>query len=72
MTEKILVTGATGFVGQALCQRLEEDGHSVIKAVRSATGDGNEVVVGSLTDQTDWSDALKNVTTVIHLAARYT
>jgi len=70
MTEKILVTGATGFVGQALCQRLEEDGHSVIKAVRSATGDGNEVVVGSLTDQTDWSDALKNVTTVIHLAAR--
>jgi len=70
MTEKILVTGATGFVGQALCRRLEEDGYSVIKAVRSTTGNGTEIVVGDLTDKTDWSDTLKNVTTVIHLAAR--
>ena len=70
MTEKILVTGATGFVGQALCRRLQADGHSVVKAVRSATGDDNQAVIGDLGDKTDWSGALKNVTAVIHLAAR--
>jgi GDP-L-fucose synthase len=28
---KILVTGATGFLGTALCKRLEKDGHEVVK-----------------------------------------
>ena len=28
---KILVTGATGFMGTALCRRLEEAGHSLVK-----------------------------------------
>jgi GDP-L-fucose synthase len=28
---KILITGATGFLGSALCKRLEKDGHEVVK-----------------------------------------
>lgn len=32
--ERVLVTGATGFVGTALCNRLSKDGHYVIAAGR--------------------------------------
>lgn len=33
---KVLVTGANGFVGQALCRRLcEDEKHEVVAAVRS-------------------------------------
>ena len=35
---KILVTGATGFLGSALCQKLTEDGHAVT-ALGSAAAD---------------------------------
>ncbi|HEY9381748.1 MAG TPA: NAD-dependent epimerase/dehydratase family protein, partial [Burkholderiales bacterium] len=31
---RIIVTGATGFVGQALLERLLEDGHEISAAVR--------------------------------------
>lgn len=39
---RILVTGASGFIGSALCPFLENAGHSVIKVVRkeSLRGDG--------------------------------
>ena len=33
---KILLTGATGFIGTHLCQRLVRDGHSVVALVRDA------------------------------------
>ena len=68
-----LVTGANGFVGSALCQTLRSDGVVVRGAVRSLRSqqDGFETVeVGSLTFETDWSAALKNVQQVVHLAAR--
>lgn len=32
---RVLVTGATGFVGRALCLRLERDGHQVLALVRA-------------------------------------
>lgn len=68
-----LVTGANGFVGSALCETLRSDGVVVRGAVRSLRSqqDGFETVeVGSLTFETDWSAALKNVQQVVHLAAR--
>lgn len=68
-----LVTGANGFVGSALCARLRRDGVSVLGAVRalSSPPDGAEtVVIGSLSSETDWTAALRNVHQIVHLAAR--
>ncbi len=73
---KILVTGATGFVGQALCQRLLETGHAVRCAIRGGEGGaalpaGCETsVVGSIGPETYWAEAVKGTELVIHLAAR--
>jgi len=68
-----LVTGANGLVGSALCARLRRDGVPVRGAVRSLNSkpDGAETVaIGSLSSDTDWTVALKNVEQVVHLAAR--
>jgi UDP-glucose 4-epimerase len=67
---KALVTGATGFVGTALCARLAASGVEVVSAVRSKVGLPHEVVVGDLNGSTDWRSALTGCDAVIHLAAR--
>ena len=65
---RILVTGATGFVGRAVVARLKTDGHEVVTAARRhGAGD---VFVGDIGPETDWSNALKNIDAVMHLAAR--
>lgn len=69
----VLVTGANGFVGTALCRRLHLDGRTVRAAVRSLgqPREGDETIeVGDITGETDWTEALKNVQHVVHLAAR--
>ncbi|MDB5866693.1 MAG: NAD-dependent dehydratase [Betaproteobacteria bacterium] len=74
MAEKILVTGANGFVGRALCAELARRGHEVVAAVRDARHaaglPGRTVEVGTLRPDTDWSAALEGVDVVVHLAAR--
>jgi nucleoside-diphosphate-sugar epimerase len=67
---KVLVTGATGFVGTALCARLSASGHGVVPAVRSKFGLPHEVVVGNVDAPTDWRPALSGCDAVVHLAAR--
>ncbi|MFP5414946.1 MAG: UDP-glucose 4-epimerase family protein [Gammaproteobacteria bacterium] len=67
---KALITGATGFVGMALCDRLAASGYGVVPAVRSTSGLPNEVVVGDLDASTDWRPALAGCNAVVHLAAR--
>jgi len=66
----MLVTGSTGFVGSRLCEVITQGGWSVSRAVRHIYGMRDEVVVGDMGDETDWSAALKNIKVVIHLAAR--
>ena len=70
----ILVTGATGFVGCALVDRLALDGLAVRVGVRRddvAVPLGVHVArVGDLSSQTDWSLALVDVAAVVHTAAR--
>ena len=70
---RILVTGANGFVGRPLCQRLVELGHDVAGAIRpkAQLPDGiTPCTVESLSPSTDWSSALAGREAVVHLAAR--
>ncbi len=73
---KIMVTGATGFVGGALVNRLVSEGKSsiVVAAVRSkdvrSLKEVQTVQVGDLLYTTDWTAALQDVMTVVHCAAR--
>lgn len=70
---KILVTGASGFVGKSLIAHLLSQGHPASAAVRSKATviEGAEaVVVADINGGTDWSVALNDVDVVIHLAAR--
>jgi len=69
---RILITGAGGFVGQALTAALDSSGGDWIAATRKASTqfDGRQVVVGDIGANTDWSAALRDIDCVIHLAAR--
>lgn len=69
---KILVTGATGFVGKHLVSALIALGHEVRCAVSQNIDwlDTEQVLVNKLECNPDWSQALCGVEVVIHLAAR--
>jgi nucleoside-diphosphate-sugar epimerase len=74
MSERVLITGATGFVGSVLCEVLGSTGYRVRAAVRSQRqlpkSVSESVVVGDIGSRTDWSAALDGVDAVVHLAAR--
>lgn len=72
MQSRILLTGATGFVGRSLLARFVNEEYSVTSAVRTPIADfqAAQVIVQDLTGQTDWSDALIERDVVIHSAAR--
>ncbi len=66
---KILVTGANGFVGSSLCEALYRRGVDFVPAVRKADLNG-QISVGDLSQDTNWTAALAGCDAVIHLAAR--
>jgi len=72
----ILVTGATGFVGRPLCEKLMTTYGHVRGAVWIAESEANLPVgvqpspIEDIGPTTDWSGALAGIDTVIHLAAR--
>ena len=71
---RLLLTGATGFVGSAIQKRIVADGsYDLTIAVRNVNEQSDAVrivKVDDLTTSTDWSDALKSVDVVVHTAAR--
>ncbi len=73
---RIMVTGATGFVGRALCEGLIDRGHEVVATARRSIAIGKRAVVtrwitvGEVGLNTDWDAALERVDAVVHLAAR--
>lgn len=75
MDMKIVLTGATGYIGSALLTRLVADGHSVTALVRSdeaaaaVAGRGAEPVLGDLYDP-DWvTGQFRAADGAIHTAA---
>jgi nucleoside-diphosphate-sugar epimerase len=72
MKNKILITGATGFVGSHLVQALLAKQAKLICPLRSASNIAGceTMVVGDFNQNTDWSACLPDVGAVIHCAAR--
>lgn len=69
---RILVTGASGFVGHQLVMSLHASGRTVVAASRFRIESLGILYVPSpeLGPEADWGAALDGVDTVIHLAAR--
>jgi nucleoside-diphosphate-sugar epimerase len=64
---RVLVTGANGFVGSALCSHLSKLGHHVVAAVRRRSGIMDEYI---FEDETSWQSSLTGCDSVVHLAGR--
>lgn len=73
---KILITGATGFIGGYLLDRLMEAQHHLVAAVRNSASVTKlsrsipYIIVGEINRHTDWREALVEIDAIIHLAGR--
>jgi nucleoside-diphosphate-sugar epimerase len=72
---KVLVTGATGFVGRALLHRIIADGRisarAAVRGERDTLSASVECVqIGDLSSVANWQPALSGIDSVIHLAGR--
>ncbi len=76
-TERILVTGTTGFTGGHLCERLMHEGYSVRALVRDPSRcsarahRGVEMAVGDLRDPRSLTQAMEGIDEVYHIAASF-
>ncbi|WP_072390453.1 NAD-dependent epimerase/dehydratase family protein [Hyphomicrobium sp. CS1GBMeth3] len=73
--KRICITGARGFIGQHLVQRLMQAGYPLTLAVRRVAGsasssEGRIVEVGDIGEGTDWRRALEDCGVVVHLAGQ--
>lgn len=70
--KRLLVTGANGFIGRALCLKAQRRGILVKGATRSESDmpGMQNVIVGEIDDKTNWTPVLEEVDGIIHLAAR--
>jgi nucleoside-diphosphate-sugar epimerase len=66
------VTGAISPIGSHLCPALNATGHEVVGAVRellsSLVSGRRYIAVGDVGPNTNWTEALKHVSAVAHLA----
>jgi nucleoside-diphosphate-sugar epimerase len=66
--KRAFITGASGFIGRALCTQLFQQGwHLRVLLRQPATGPWHETVIGSLDDP---SGLLENIDVVFHLAGK--
>lgn len=75
--ERILVTGATGFTGGHLCERLAREGHHVRALIRDKNRCselrrlGVEIIRGDLREPESLKEAVKRIDMVYHIAALF-
>jgi nucleoside-diphosphate-sugar epimerase len=70
---RVLISGANGFVGKLLCKMLFDQGVSVVAALRNTSVKVKNIesfMVDNISNQTDWAEGLQGIKVVIHLAAR--
>jgi len=73
----IAVTGATGFLGKHLCERLIRDGYTISILSRDAhkakkfEGRAARIVVGDITDLKAITELVEGVDAVIHLVSNF-
>ena len=65
----ILVTGSSGRIGRAVVAELQARHHTVRGFDRARTPGVSDMIVGTLTDEAAVAQAMRGVSTVIHLAA---
>lgn len=73
--KKILVTGASGFIGQQLSETLSKSGRSVLGIVRSLNStlinkNIEYISVGDISFKQNWKNILVDVDCIIHCAGR--
>lgn len=70
MAAKVLVTGASGFVGSALVEFLHDKGYDVLGTVRSAALAQCSILAPELSASSGWRELLAGRDVVVHAAAR--
>lgn len=71
--DNVLITGASGFVGQSLLKRLDADpGYISTPVFRKPDMqlDRSALIISELSARTDWENGLQGIDVVVHLAAR--
>lgn len=71
---RVLVTGANGFIGSALCRALTEAGVTMRRAVRRTIAAENQpkkstFEVGEISGSANWTEALRGIECVVHLVS---
>jgi len=75
---RVMVTGASGFVGRHLTHRLVADGHTVTCVVRRGGCSSRGIRLASesllwvddIAEEPDWARKLQDIDAIVHLAAR--
>jgi len=67
---KVLITGATGFIGGHFLPLFKKGYYHLLVATRHQNLEVNSIVINEINQDTNWDEALQNIDIVIHLAAR--
>jgi nucleoside-diphosphate-sugar epimerase len=74
LEELVAVTGANGFIGRELVNRLSSEGFAARALLRKMAQESppgvEQYIIGDLDSESDFGLALSEATTIVHLAAR--